>query len=92
TMDKAFLGITIVGSTPGEQAFKQALDTVFQHPNVGPFLARRLIQRLTTSNPSGDYIARVARIFNDNGSGVRGDMQAVIRAVLMDGEARLGLT
>jgi len=92
TMDKAFLGITIAGSTPGEQAFKQALDTVFQHPNVGPFLARHLIQRLTTSNPSGGYIARVARIFNDNGGGVRGDMQAVIRAVLMDGEARLGLT
>lgn len=92
TLDKSFLGTTITGSTPGEQAFKQALDTVFMHPNVGPFIAMRLIQRLVTSNPSGDYVARVARVFNDNGQGVRGDMQAVIRAILLDGEARLGLT
>lgn len=92
TMDKTFLGVTIAGATPGEQAFKIALDAIFQHPNVGPFLAKRLIQRLTTSNPSGDYVARVAKVFNDNGQGVRGDMQAVIRTILMDGEARLGLT
>lgn len=92
TLDKAFLGTTIPGNTPGKQAFKQALDTIFAHPNVGPFIARQLIQRLTSSNPSGDYITRVARIFNDNGAGVRGDMQAVIRAVLMDGEARLRLS
>ncbi len=92
TLDKTFLGTTIAGNTPGEQAFKQALDTICAHPNVGPFLARQLIQRLTSSNPSGDYIARVARVFNDNGAGVRGDMKAVIRAVLMDGEARLRLS
>lgn len=92
TLDKAFLGVTIPGATPGQQAFTQALDTICAHPNVGPFIARQLIQRLTSSNPSGDYIARVARVFNDNGAGVRGDMQAVIRAVLMDGEARLRLS
>lgn len=92
TLDKSFLGTTIAGGAPGQQAFQQALDTIFAHPNVGPFIARQLIQRLTSSNPSGDYIARVARAFNDNGVGVRGDMQAVIRAVLMDGEARLRLS
>lgn len=65
-----------------------ALDSLFQHPNVGPFLARHLIQRLVTSNPSPAYIRRVAEKFNNNGVGVRGDMQAVVRAVLMDPEAR----
>lgn len=92
TLDKTFLGVTIPGNTPGQQAFTLALDAICAHPNVGPFIARQLIQRLTSSNPSGEYIARVARVFNDNGSGVRGDMQAVIRAVLMDGEARLRLS
>lgn len=89
---KAFLGTTIAAGTPGQQAFKQALDTVFQHPNVPSFIARQLIQRLVTSNPSGDYVARVAAVFKDNGQGVRGDMQAVIRTVLMDGETRIGLS
>ncbi|MEM1328271.1 MAG: DUF1800 domain-containing protein [Bacteroidota bacterium] len=65
-----------------------AVDNLFNHPNVGPFLARRLIQRFVKSNPSPGYIARVATKFNDNGSGVRGDMKAVIRAILMDQEAR----
>ena len=65
-----------------------ALDNVFNHPNVGPFLARLLIQRFTTSNPSAAYVGRVAAAFNDNGDGVRGDLQAVVRAILMDPEAR----
>jgi len=65
-----------------------ALDNLFHHPNVGPFLARHLIQRLVTSNPSPAYVRRVAERFNNNGAGVRGDMQAVVRAVLMDPEAR----
>ncbi len=64
------------------------IENLFNHPNVGPFLARQLIQRLVTSNPSPQYIQRVAMKFNDNGSGVRGDMQAVIRAILLDSEAR----
>ena len=64
------------------------VDSLYLHPNVGPFLGRLLIQRLTTSNPSPAYIRRVALAFNDNGRGVRGDMRAVIRAILMDPEAR----
>jgi uncharacterized protein (DUF1800 family) len=65
-----------------------ALDNVFNHPNVGPFIARRLIQRLVCDNPSPAYVYRVAQVFNNNGSSVRGDMKAVIKAILMDYEAR----
>ncbi len=65
-----------------------AVDSLYLHPNVGPFLGRLLIQRFTTSNPSPAYIRRVATAFNDNGRGVRGDMRAVIRAILLDPEAR----
>ena len=65
-----------------------ALDNLANHPNVGPFLARHMIQRLVTSNPSPAYIGRVATVFNNNGSGVRGDMRAVVRAILLDNEAR----
>ncbi|HJU40648.1 MAG TPA: DUF1800 family protein [Tahibacter sp.] len=68
----------------------QALDNIFRHPNVGPFIAHKLIQRLVTSNPSPAYVARVAAAFDNNGSGVRGDMKAVIRAILLDVEARYG--
>ncbi len=69
-----------------------ALDTIFRHPNVGPFIARRLIQRLVTSNPSPEYIGRVATAFNNNGQGIRGDMRAVVKAVLLDSEALGGKT
>jgi hypothetical protein len=65
-----------------------ALDAIFRHPNVGPFVARQLIQRLVTSNPSPGYIYRVASVFNDNRNGVRGDLAATVRAVLLDYEAR----
>lgn len=65
-----------------------ALDYLFNHPNVGPFVSRQLIQRFVTSNPSGAYIARVAAVFDDNGQGVRGDLGATLRAVLLDDEAR----
>ena len=64
-----------------------ALDTLSNHPNVGPFFARQIIQRLVTSNPSPAYVERVARRFNDNGSGVRGDLQAMWVAILLDNEA-----
>jgi uncharacterized protein (DUF1800 family) len=66
----------------------QALDNIFNHPNVGPFICRRLIQRLVTSNPTPGYIYRVSEVFRDNGQGVRGDMKAVVRAILTDYEAR----
>jgi len=71
-----------------EQDLGIALDTIFNHPNVGPFLCRQLIQRLVTSNPSPGYVYRVASIFNNNGQGVRGDLRAVVRAILMDYDAR----
>ena len=65
-----------------------ALDNIFNHPNVGPFICRRLIQHLVTSNPSPAYVYRVSEVFRDNGQGVRGDMKAVIKAIFMDYEAR----
>lgn len=64
------------------------LDQLFQHPNLGPFLCHQLIQRLVTSTPTPGYIYRVASKFDDNGSGVRGDMKAVVKAILLDHEAR----
>ena len=65
-----------------------ALDNIFAHPNVGPFVSRLLIQHLVKSNPSPAYVGRVAAAFNNNGNGVRGDMQATVTAILMDPEAR----
>jgi uncharacterized protein (DUF1800 family) len=89
TGDKLLLGgITLPSGQSGEQDLDDALDNVFNHPNVGPFLSVRLIQRLVTSNPSPSYVERVARVFNDNGFGVRGDLRAVVRAILLDPEAR----
>ena len=83
-----FLGTTIAAGTAGPVALGKALDTLFNHPNVGPFFGRQMIQRLVTSNPSPAYVKRVAAAFNDNGSGVRGDLRAVWAAVLLDDEAR----
>jgi uncharacterized protein (DUF1800 family) len=80
-------GLTIPAGQTGEQDLADALDNVFHHPNVGPFMAIRLIQRLVTSNPSPGYVSRVASAFNDNGQGVRGDMGAVVKAILLDVEA-----
>jgi uncharacterized protein (DUF1800 family) len=85
--EKTFLGVTIPAGGTGQQDLKVALDTLFNHPNVGPFIGRQLIERLVTSNPSPAYVGRVAAAFADNGNGVRGDMQALIRAVLLDPEA-----
>jgi hypothetical protein len=65
-----------------------ALNSIFSHPNIGPFICRQLIQRLVTSNPSRDYVYRVAQVFNDDGTGVRGNLQAVVQAILLDYEAR----
>jgi uncharacterized protein (DUF1800 family) len=86
---KTFLGVTIQANTSGEASLKTALDKLFNHPNVGPFIGRELIQRLVTSNPSPTYVSNVAAAFADNGQGVRGDMKAVIKAVLLDKEARI---
>jgi uncharacterized protein (DUF1800 family) len=75
------------GQTPAAD-LKLALDAVFNHPNVGPFIGKQLIQHLITSNPSPAYVARVASVFADNGRGVRGDLAAVVKAILGDAEAR----
>jgi uncharacterized protein (DUF1800 family) len=90
TSAKSFLGVNIPASTKADVGgdIKIALDTLYNHPNVGPFIATRLIQQFVTSNPSKGYVSRVAAVFNNNGSGVRGDLAAVVKAVLMDGEAR----
>jgi uncharacterized protein (DUF1800 family) len=86
TGPSTFLGRTVSGG--GMTALNAALDVIFHHRNMAPFFSRALIQRLTTSNPSPAYIRRVANRFADNGNGVRGDMKAVITAVLTDTEAR----
>jgi uncharacterized protein (DUF1800 family) len=84
---KEFLGTTIPAGTSGPNSLHLALDALVAHPNVGPFLARQLIQRFVTANPSPAYVGRVARVFADNGTGVRGDLRAVLRALLLDIEA-----
>ncbi len=86
-LPKTFLGVTIPANTSGEESLRIALDTLFNHPNVGPFIGKQLIQRLVTSNPSPAYVGRVAAAFSNNGQGVRGDLRAVIKAVLLDTEA-----
>ena len=86
---KTVLGVTIPASADGPAALRQALDILANHPNVGPFFGRQLIQRFVCSNPSAAYVQRVAQAFNNNGLGVRGDLKAVLRAVLLDPEARL---
>jgi uncharacterized protein (DUF1800 family) len=83
----AVSSVLTAGQTP-EQDLDAALDNIFNHPNVGPFIAQRLIRHLVTSNPSPQYVERVARKFNDDGSGKRGNLAAVVKAILLDSEAR----
>ncbi len=81
-------GKVIPAGQGGVKDLSDALDALFQHPNTGPFIVRQLIQRLVTSNPSPSYVYRVAQIFANNGAGVRGDLGAVVNAILLDYEAR----
>lgn len=81
-------GQVVPNGQTGLEDISDALDNLFNHPNVGPFIGKQLIQRMVKSNPTPEYIERVASTFNDNGDGVRGDMKAVIKAVLLDEEAR----
>jgi uncharacterized protein (DUF1800 family) len=81
-------GLEIPARQDGITDIEMAIDYLYNHPNVGPFIGRQLIQRLVKSNPSPAYIARVATVFNDNGFGERGDMGAVVKAILLDPEAR----
>jgi uncharacterized protein (DUF1800 family) len=97
-LPKNFLGISIPANTSAEQTIDTALDGIFAHPNLGPFVGRQLIQRFVTSAPNAEYVTRVAAAFDQGsyalpsgdsvGSGVRGDLEAVIAAVLFDPEAR----
>ncbi|MEO1253011.1 MAG: DUF1800 domain-containing protein [Pseudomonadota bacterium] len=98
TASKSFLGVTIPADTPGDQSIAIALNTLFNHANTPPFISRQLIQRLVTSNPSSAYVNRVANAFRSGtftmpdgrsvGGGGRGDMRAVVAAILLDPEAR----
>lgn len=81
---------TIPADQTAYEDLTDALDILFNHPNVGPFISKQLIQRLVTSNPTTGYVQRVASVFNDNGEGVRGDLGAVVKAILLDDEARYG--
>jgi len=85
---KLLRGVVLPANQSGEKDLADAIDNVFNHPNAGPFIGRQLIQKLVTSNPSPQYVARVAQAFADNGAGIRGDMKAVLRAILLDPEAR----
>ena len=96
--EKAFLGTVIAANTPGDTSVDMALDHIFEHPNVGPFIGRQLIQRLVTSNPTPAYVGRVTSAFDAGhftlpdgqqvGEGRRGDLAATIAAILFDSEAR----
>lgn len=87
TGGSTFIGVSVPGGD-GATARRAALDGLFNHPNTAPFVSKQLIQRFVTSNPSPAYVSRVAAVFANNGTGVRGDMKAIIRAVLTDSEAR----
>lgn len=91
TSEKFLLnGLVIPANQTGDQDISDALDNLFNHPNVGPFIGTLMIKRLVKSNPTPAYVERVAMAFNDNGNGERGDMKAVIKAILLDEEARSG--
>ncbi len=79
---------TIAGDATGLPELNQAIDALFQHPNTGPYVARELIHSLVTSNPSPEYVERVAGFFNNDGTGARGNLWAVVKAILLDPEAR----
>jgi len=85
---KRILGTTIPANQTPAADLNDALNIIFNHPNVGPFIGKQLIQRLVTSNPTPAYVQRVASVFNNNGRGTRGDLGAVVRAILLDEEAR----
>jgi uncharacterized protein (DUF1800 family) len=87
---KTFLGRTVAANATQQVSVDAVVDAVFNHPNTGPYICKRLIQQLTLANPTPAYVSRVAAAFADNGAGVRGDMKAVIRAIYLDTEARVG--
>jgi uncharacterized protein (DUF1800 family) len=90
TVEKDFLGVTIPasGSADPDGDLKIALDTLYNHPNLPAFFSKQMIQHLVTSNPSPAYVNRIAQVFKNDGTGVRGNLQAVVTAILLDPEAR----
>jgi len=80
-------GTTLPAGQPARKDLEDALRNIFEHPNMGPFIGKQLIQQLVSSNPSPGYVERVAAAFDDNGEGERGDLKAVLRAILLDLEA-----
>ena len=89
TGSKTFLGKTVPANATQQASVDAVVDAVFNHPNTGPFICKRLIQQLTLANPTPAYVGRIAAVFADNGSGVRGDLKAVVRAIYLDSEARV---
>ncbi|HWU78901.1 MAG TPA: DUF1800 domain-containing protein [Caulobacter sp.] len=86
---KTFLGKTVAAGASQQANVDAVVDTVFNHPNTGPYICKRLIQQLTIANPTPAYVERVATVFANNGAGVRGDLRAVVRAIYLDSEARV---
>jgi uncharacterized protein (DUF1800 family) len=87
---KKVLGVQIPAGQSAEQDARSVVDILVKHPNTGPFVAYRLIQSFVTSDPSPAYVARIGAVFDNNGQGVRGDLGAVVKAILLDPEARRG--
>jgi uncharacterized protein (DUF1800 family) len=81
-------GVVLPAGQTAADDVNQTLNTIFSHPNVGPYVGKHLIMHLVTSNPSKGYVARVAKVFDNDGTGVRGNLRAVVKAVLLDVEAR----
>lgn len=88
TGSSRFLGTSIPAGLSGAESLNKALDVIFGHPNVAPFISKQLIQKLVTSNPTPAYVARVATVFRNDGTGVAGNLAAVVKALLFDSEAR----
>lgn len=88
TVAKTFLGVTLPAGQTVQQDLDGVIDALMNHPNMAPFISLRLIRSLVMSNPSTNYVQRVSAVFTDNGAGVRGDLKAVVTAILMDSEAR----
>jgi uncharacterized protein (DUF1800 family) len=80
-------GITLPAGQNAQQDLDAALDNIFAHPNIAPYISTRLIERLVSSNPSPAYVGRVAAVFNDDGTGTKGNLAAVVKAILLDDEA-----
>lgn len=89
---KVVLGVGLPGGQGADADLEGVIDAIFAHGNVAPFVSRQLIQHLVMSNPPPDYVARISAVFENNGAGVRGDLRAVVRAILLDPAARTAST